>query len=273
MCRLLLCPPKHYGIEYEINPWMDQTRGAQLPVAQSQWNALKDQLAALGCQIELVEAQAHLPDMVFTANAGLVVGKTFFRSNFRFPQRRSEEPHFQEWFARRGYDVVPLPEAMFFEGEGDALFCGDVLVCGYRFRSDIQSHQELGRLLNCLVVSVELVQERFYHLDTCFCPLPSGSAIWFSSAFDSYAQQALRRHVLDLIEVAPEEAARFACNAIPCGKDIVLPEGCPELASELRHRGYRPYPLAMSEFLKSGGACKCLVLRLPQREKMALPSH
>ncbi len=266
MRKLLLCPPDHYGIEYEINPWMDRRRGADSELARTQWAELYKCLESLGCAVELIPPQPKLPDMVFTANAGLVVGNRFIASNFRFPERRGEEEHFCKWFEAQGYEVVRLPEQLVFEGEGDALFCGDTLFCGYRFRSDIRSHQRLGELLKCLVVSIELVEDRFYHLDTCFCPLPDGGAVWHPGAFDDYGKRAIRRHVKDLLEVAPEEAMHFACNAVVCGQDVVLPDGCPKLSAALAERGYRSHPLAMTEFLKAGGACKCLTLLLPQRQ-------
>ena len=272
MRKLLLCPPDYYGIEYEINPWMKRSQPAVAGVAQEQWQGLRAQLQALGCPVELVSPQKGLPDMVFTANAGLAAGNRFIRSNFRFPERRGEEAHFEKWFADHGYEVVRLPEGLFFEGEGDALFCGETLFCGYRFRSDIRSHQRLGELLDCLVVSVELVEDRFYHLDTCFCPLPDGSAIWYPGAFDDYGRRAIRHHVRNLIEVKPEEAMQFACNAVVCGQDIVLPAGCPDLYELLSKRGWHPHPLPMTEFLKAGGACKCLVLLVPQRAQGELSS-
>jgi N-dimethylarginine dimethylaminohydrolase len=266
MKRLLLCPPDHYGIEYEINPWMDRTRQSVPGLPQSQWKSLHDKLHALGCQIELIKPQPGLPDMVFTANAGLAVGKKFIRSNFRHKERQGEEAHFEAWFAEHGYEILRLPEKMFFEGEGDALFCGNVLFCGYRSRSDIRSHAWIGEKLQCLVISVELVQDRFYHLDTCFCPLPDGGIMWHPGAFDTYAARAIQEHVKYAIKVAPEEAMQFACNAVVLDKDIVLPEGCPKLYGELGRRGFRTHPLPMTEFLKAGGACKCLTMFLPQRD-------
>jgi len=258
--HLLLCPPDYYGIEYEINPWMDRTRNAAPELARRQWAGLSEKLQSLGCKIEVVPPQPKLPDMVFTANAGLVAGKKFIRSNFRFPQRQGEEEHFEKWFADRGYEVIRLPEKLFFEGEGDALFCGDVLLCGYRFRSDIRSHQKIGEILKCLVLSVELVEERFYHLDTCFCPLSEGAAIWYPAAFDEYGRRTIRHHMKDLIAVRPEEAEHFACNAVVVEKDIVLPDNSPKLCAALRERGYQPHELPMTEFIKAGGACKCLTL-------------
>lgn len=264
MRTLLLCPPDHYGIEYEINPWMHRSQNAEVEVARSQWQGLRGALESLGCELQIIPSQPKLPDMVFTANAGLVVDRKFIRSNFRFRERQGEEKHFESWFVDRDYKILTLPEGMFFEGEGDALFCGDILFCGYRFRSDIRSHQLIGEWLKRLVISVELVQDRFYHLDTCFCPLPDGGAVWYPPAFDEYGQRAIRKHVRDLVPVVPEEALRFACNAVVCDRDIVLPDGCPKLSQALEQRGYRLRPLPMTEFLKAGGACKCLTLFLPQ---------
>ena len=268
MRRLLLCRPDFYGIEYEINPWMDRRQNADPDLARAQWTGLRDKLQGLGCTLDLVPPKKNLPDMVFTANAGLLVGRKFIRSNFRYVERQGEEAEFETWFTHQGYEVVRLPAGMFFEGEGDALFCGGILFCGYRFRSDINSHRTLGEMLGCLVISVELVDDRFYHLDTCFCPLPDGSAVWVPWAFDEYGQQAIRHHIPDLIEVAREEAIHFACNAVVVDSQVVLPEGCPELCKKLRKRGYQTHSLNMSEFLKAGGACKCLTLFLPQKEDL-----
>jgi N-dimethylarginine dimethylaminohydrolase len=169
---------------------------------------------------------------------------------------------------QHGYEVSWLPENLYFEGEGDALFGGDVLFCGYKFRSDIQSHGAIAEMLGCLAVSVELVDARFYHLDTCFCPLPDGGAFWFPNAFDEYGQRAIREHVTDLIDVAPAEAMHFSCNAVVMERDIVLPEGAPQLVITLQKRGYRCHELPMSEFIKAGGACKCLTMFMPQRSRV-----
>ncbi len=265
MRELLLCPPDHYGIEYEINPWMSRARGADAEVAQKQWKGLHDTLSGLDCKIHLITPQKGLPDMVFTANAGLTVGKKFIPSNFRHQERAGEAPLFAKWMEQHGYQVDWLPENLYFEGEGDALFGGDALLCGYKFRSDIQSHRAVADMLGCLVISVELVDPRFYHLDTCFCPLPDGGAFWFPEAFDEYGQRVIRDHVPDVIDVPADEAAHFSCNAIVIDRDIVLPEGAPNLVATLRARGYQCHPLPMTEFIKAGGACKCLTMFMPQR--------
>jgi N-dimethylarginine dimethylaminohydrolase len=263
MSRLLLCPPDFYGIEYEINPWMSRAHGSDPATARQQWQGLRDCLEKIGCRIELIAPQKGSPDMVFTANAGLVMDHRFICSNFRYQERRGEEEHFRAWFTSHGFEVEQLPQDMVFEGEGDALFCGDTLFCGYRFRSDIRSHRKIGEVLQRLVISVELVQERFYHLDTCFCPLKDGLAMWYPAAFDEYGQRAIKEHIPELIVAHDEEAMRFGCNAVVVGRNVVLPTGCENLNSELKQRGFVTRELPMTEFLKAGGACKCLTLYLP----------
>jgi N-dimethylarginine dimethylaminohydrolase len=268
MPDLLLCPPDHYGIEYEINPWMSRARGAEAPVAQEQWKGLHQTLIRLHCDVHLIEPQKGLPDMVFTANAGLAVGRRFVPSNFRHKERAGEAPHFARWMEANGYEVSWLPDEYYFEGEGDALFGGDALFCGYKFRSDVKSHHAVAEMFGCLSISVELVDPRFYHLDTCFCPLPDGGAFWFPAAFDEYGQRTIRDHVSNLIDVAEPEAAHFSCNAVVLDRQIVLPEGAPNLVATLHERGYKCHQLPMTEFLKAGGACKCLTMFMPQREKV-----
>ena len=267
MRKLLLCPPDHYGIEYEINPWMSRARGADTALVQEQWRGLHQKLVSLGCDVHLVPPRPKLPDMVFTANAGLAVGNKFIPSNFRHQERAGEAPFFADWMKEHGYEIIWLPADQYFEGEGDALFAGDALFCRYKFRTDVTAHNSVGEILKCLVISVELVDPRFYHIDTCFCPLTDGGAVWFPAAFDEYGQRAIRSHVPNLIEVAEEEATKFSCNAVVLEREVVLPEGTPKLVKSLGERGFNCHPLPMTEFLKAGGACKCLTMFLPQREK------
>lgn len=264
--RILMCPPDHYGIEYEINPWMNRSLGAVRELAFRQWRALHDAIVELGAVVEILTPQPHLPDLVFTANAGLVYHDTFLSSRFRHEVRGRESPFFDAWFAAHEFRVEHLPEKMYHEGAGDALFCGDVLFAGYRTRSDATAHQWVGEKFGVRVLPVELVNSRFYHLDTCFCPLAPGEAIYFPDAFDAYGQRVLQTHVPKLIPVIEEEAHRFGCNAVVIGKSVIHNSRCPQLAADLRKAGYRSIEVELDEFLKAGGSAKCLTLRLDGEE-------
>jgi N-dimethylarginine dimethylaminohydrolase len=231
-------------------------------LATRQWQTLYRVLTEqIGAQVSLVPQAENAPDMVFTANAGLIRGKRCLLSRFRHPQRQVEEPFFADWFTRNGFDVQRLPQDIAFEGEGDALFAGNTLLAGYLKRSDIRAHRLLADTFNVPVLSLELVDDRWYHLDTCLFPLDAETVVFYPAAFDRYAQTVLRDN-FHTIEIDVEEALRFACNAVRLDRHIVLPAGCPALSRTLEERGYTTHAVELSEFLKTGGAAKCLTLYL-----------
>ena len=266
MLRILMCPPDHFAIEYEINPWMNVRVGSDAELARKQWSALLQALQGLGVAVDLIEPVRGLPDLVFTANAGVVFRDLFIVSRFRYGVRQGEAPYFENWARSRGFQVVELPPGFNFEGAGDALFCGETLIAGYRFRSDVRSHQWIGERLGVEVLPLELIDPRFYHLDTCFCPLASDLALYYPGAFDEYGRSVLRDRIPHLIEVAIEEAVSFSCNAVVVGKTVLLNDGAPKLAVDLRERGFGVHLLGFSEFIKSGGSAKCLTLRVDGEE-------
>jgi N-dimethylarginine dimethylaminohydrolase len=264
-----MCPPDFYGIHYEINPWMDMSRQAEHAVAVEQWTGLYQHIRESGAEVSLVAPVPGLPDLVFTANAAMIYRRQALVSRFRHRQRQGEEPYNRLWFEEHGFEVLAVPENFSFEGAGDALFCGDTLYAGYRIRSDAAGHQQIGRMLGCRVIPVELVDARYYHLDTCFCPLAEGEAIWYPPAFDEYGQRAIREHVGKLIEAERAEAERFACNAVVIGRRVITNTGCDGLHAALARRGYDPVATALDEFVKAGGSAKCLTLRLDGEEAAA----
>ncbi len=266
--KLLMCPSLYYGIEYEINPWMSRSRQSNPQLAQEQWRGLYRLLEdKLDIEIALVEPKNGLPDMVFTANAGLAWGNKFVASNFRYEVRRGEVLSFENWFQVRGYEIFHLPEENFFEGEGDLLLCGDLLFAGYHIRSDITSHQKVAEILEREILSLELTNEWFYHLDTCFCPLGQGQALFYSAAFDPYALKVLEDNIATLVAVTEDEARRFACNAIVVEKNVVMNDGCPQTREKLHSLGFSVFETPLSEFIKAGGSAKCLVLKVPHDEQ------
>ena len=270
--RILMCPPDYFGIEYEINPWMSRMRPSDHDAAMSQWNGLTAMLAGAGAAIETLKPVAGLPDLVFTANAALIFKERAVLARFRHAQRQQEELIDAAWLAEHGFTVERPMAGIYFEGAGDALFCGDTLFAGYRIRSDARGHQAIGQMLGVRVIPLELVDPYYYHLDTCFCPLAPGVAIWYPPAFDDYARRVVPELVGDLIAVEEDEARHFACNAVVLGRTVVTNAGCLKLHTELRHRGYTPLETPLSEFVKSGGSAKCLTLRLDGEEAAAWKS-
>lgn len=266
-----MCPPDFYGIEYEINPWMSRSRASDDQLARRQWQALHDQLTSLGADVRLMTPVRGLPDLVFTANAGLVWRDTVFLARFRHAARQGETPHDDAWFREAGFSTIACPPTWDFEGAGDALFCGDTLYGGYLIRSDAGAMQWLGERLQCRAIPLQLVDERYYHLDTCFCPLRAGAAIYYPPAFDDYGRKALEESIETLVAVEAQEAERFACNAVVVNRDVVLNTGCPRLTAELERLGYRVHSCDLGEFIKAGGSAKCLTLRLDGEDAARWP--
>lgn len=262
MHRFLMCPPKYYGVEYEINPWMHIENPANHQVAWEQWERLYQVLLSFPeVEVELIEPAPGLPDMVFTANAGLVYGDIFIPSHFRHPERRGESPYYEEWFQARGFRIKRLPEDIPFEGAGDVLQAGGRWFGGYYFRSDPQAHAALSEIIRDEILPLRLMDERFYHLDTCFAAI-GNTAIYYPDAFDSYSLTVLRDLFPDGIEVAHDEALTFVCNAVVIGNRVIINASSPKLCRTLSSRGYQCHPTPLTEFIKAGGSAKCLTLEI-----------
>jgi len=259
-----MCAPTHFGVDYVINPWMKSHVGVvDRAKAGRQWEALRAILAEeFGADIALVEPIDGLPDMVFTANAGLVIGRKVIPARFRYAERRGEEPFFTDWFARDGFEIVEVEGHQ--EGAGDLLFVGDLLFGAYGFRTDPSVHTAIAAKMDVEIVSLELVDPRFYHLDTCFCPLPGERLLWYPPAFSPPAQEAVERRIPTerRYAVSEEDAACFACNAVAVEGRVVM-NACDEAGEAwLSGQGFRVYRTPLDEFMKAGGAAKCLTLRL-----------
>lgn len=265
MSRLLVCPPDFFGIEYEINPWMRISNRVDHERAVQQWHELMRVLEHdVGVTLERMTPVAGLPDLVFTANAGIVVGRTAVVSHFRYVERQREEAQFEQWFQEHGYDVMTIEGGLYFEGAGDLLGFPDYWFGGYRQRSDIRVFPILSERFHREIIPLELVNSRFYHLDTCLCPVSGGELLYFPEAFDLYGQAAIAERVSSELRLAvsEDEALKFACNAVCVGKHVVLPVGCPATQSWLHDRGYDTHAVHLDEFMKSGGSAKCLTLAL-----------
>jgi N-dimethylarginine dimethylaminohydrolase len=265
MSRLLVCPPDFFGIEYEINPWMRLGNQVDHKQAVSQWQTLMDVFEKdLGVVLERMTPLPGLPDLVFTANAGLVVGRSAVVSRFRYPERQREEPYFEQWFREQGYEVMTVESGLHFEGAGDLLGFPHTWFGGYRQRSDIGVYPILSERFQQEIIPLELIDSRFYHLDTCLCSLSGGELLYFPAAFGGDDRQAIAERIPDDLRFAvpPDEAVKFACNAVCIGQHVVLPAGCLTTQNWLQSRGYTTHPVQLDEFIKSGGAAKCLTLLL-----------
>jgi N-dimethylarginine dimethylaminohydrolase len=259
--RYLMCPPEHFAVTYAINPWMTPEQPTDRARAMRQWARLRQVYLDLGHEVQTIAPVPGLPDMVFAANGGTVVGGKVLGARFRYPQRAGEAGAYLDWFAASGYSEVRLPEHV-HEGEGDVLFAGDTLLAGYGFRSDLGVAAELAALFGLPVVSLRLTDPRFYHLDTALCVLDADTAMYYPAAFDDAGRAALAARFTELIEVKDEDAEVLGLNAVSDGRHVVLPVQAATLAGQLFQRGFVPVGVDMSELLKGGGGAKCCTLEL-----------
>ena len=262
----LMCPPTLYDVDYVINPWMaGNVHASSRALAAEQWQHLYEAVNKIA-NVELIEPEPGSPDMVFTANAGLERNGIVAVSSFFHPERQGEEPHFRRWFQQAGYTMVEIPRSTPFEGEGDALFSTDgrCLWAGYGPRTALSSHRALRELWGIPVVPLHLIDPRFYHLDTCFAPLEGGYVMYFPDAFDHLSLHRIEAFYPPekRILVREADAVSFACNAISVGRTIILNDISTKLSGQLEQFGFKVVQVALSEFLKAGGAAKCLVMKL-----------
>jgi N-dimethylarginine dimethylaminohydrolase len=262
-----MCPPHHFGVLYEINPWMHAEVAVEHDVASQQWNHLVAALRLAGAEVATMEPRPEVPDLVFTANAGIVNGNQFVPSHFRHPERQGETEIDAAWFAERGFKVDRLPAELDHEGAGDALpFTPEggetVLVSGYSFRSDAAAITDLGRLLGCPVKAVQLVDPRLYHLDLTFCPLDDRHAICAPTGWDSYGRKVIDALVPEPLWLEEDEALSFCANSVVVGTTIVMPSTPVRVGRQLEAWGFTVIESPVAEFLKAGGGCRCLTLSL-----------
>jgi N-dimethylarginine dimethylaminohydrolase len=257
----LMCPPAHFAVSYAINPWMEPDKPTDADKAMRQWTELRQAYLDLGHDVQTIEPVAGLPDMVFAANGATVIGGTVLGARFRYPQRAREADAYLDWFRGRGHPDVRVPVHI-NEGEGDILFTGRALLAGYGFRSDQAAAAELARVFGRPVVSLHLVDPRFYHLDTALCVLDGDTAMYYPAAFDNAGRAAIAEQFTELIEAKDEDAEVLGLNAVSDGRHVVLPVQARGLAAQLGERGFIPVGVDMSELLKGGGGPKCCTLEL-----------
>jgi N-dimethylarginine dimethylaminohydrolase len=259
--RVLMCSPEHFDVKYSINVWMDPDTTVDLERAQDQWQNLVRTLEQAGTKVELVSACPGLPDLVFTANAGVPDSGCFVPARMANAERAPETDHVSEWMAGQNWTVTSPPRAA-QEGLGDALPYGGGLVGGYGPRSTRKAYDDLAHRLDCAVTALELVDSRFYHIDLAFCPLDQRTALVAPEAFTQAGSAALATQVPDPITVTEQEAEMFIANSFVVEDLVVMPACTSRLGREIADRGFDIVICEVSEFTKAGGGVRCLTLPL-----------
>ena len=260
----LMCKPTFFEVSYEINPWMDTTVATDAGLAVAQWEVLRDTYLSWGHTLDFIDPVDGLPDMVYAANGATVVDGLVYSAKFRYTERQPEGPLYQKWFADAGF--VTHTAAEINEGEGDILMVGDDILAGWGFRTDLASHAELAQLTGRTVVSLELVNPHYYHLDTALTVLDADPAhplvAYHPPAFSPASQQVLAERYPDALHIDEADAQHLGLNAVSDGLNVVIAPGATGLAAALRERGFRPHAVDTSELLKGGGGAKCCTLEI-----------
>jgi arginine dihydrolase len=258
--RYAMTPPTFFAVEYAINPWMDVTAPVDVDVARAQWEALRQTYLRLGHHVDLIEPVPGLPDMVYAANGGFIANDIAIVARFRFAERAGESRAYSGWMSSLGYR--PLSTRHVNEGQGDLLKVGEMVLAGYGFRTDRRAHSEISAALGVPVVSLELVDPRFYHLDTALAVLDDHTIAFYPPAFSAAAANRLRALFPDAIMVASADAYVLGLNVVSDGHNVVLPSAATGFATQLREAGFQPVGVDLSELLKGGGSVKCCTLEV-----------
>lgn len=259
--RYLMCPPTFFDVAYSINPWMEPSKPIDADLAMAQWERLRELYLELGHEVEVIEPVEGLPDMVFSANGATVVDGVVLLAKFRHHERVGEAAAYREWFGARGYQQIHEPEFI-NEGEGDYLVTARRVLGGTGFRTDRHSHHEAQALFGRPVISLTLVDPRFYHLDTALAVLDDDEIMYYPAAFSPGSRAVLRALYPDAVVATDLDADVFGVNAVSDGRHVVLPQAATHLIGALRGRGFEPLDVDVSELLKAGGGVKCCTLEL-----------
>ncbi len=259
--HILMCPPTFFDIEYEINAWMHTDNQVVTSTAKDQWRQLHAIYQKLGYTIDQIEPVKGLPDLVFSTDSCLIIDGRVMLSNFRYPERQPETAQYEKWLRGAGYTSISRPQHL-FEGGGDALVCGDLILVGYGFRSELESHAELDTYFDKSVISLRLIDPNFYHMDTALAVLDSDTVAYYPGAFDQSSRRALELAVPNTIEATLQEAKGFGLNAVSDGKNVICSNESASLMKKYEKAGYTVHGTPILEFRKSGGGVKCLTLDL-----------
>lgn len=257
--KILMCRPTTFSVTYSINPWMTQDDPVDLLLAKHQWVELKSTIESLGAEVAFLDQHVALPDMVFAANAGIAHNNKVVLPNFKHQERQPEREEFLTWFNNAGYETHILPDDMLFEGAGDCFVWRDHLIAGWGFRSDKKALIEVASILGLKLVSLNLKDERFYHLDTCMLVIDDNTCLYYQPAFDDVE---IKNLPFNMIAISETDACNFACNGVKIGNSIILNRASDSLKQQLKNFNVNIIESNTSEFLKSGGSCRCLVLNI-----------
>ncbi|MEV4810183.1 dimethylargininase [Micromonospora avicenniae] len=260
----LMCSPEHFAVEYAINPWMDVTAPVDTELTVKQWDRLRETLVQLGHEVHLLTPERGLPDMVYAANGAFVVDGAVYGAQFKHEQRAAEAAAHRAFYESQGWRFIAPSETN--EGEGDFAYVpeahGGLILAGHGFRTELPAHAEAQEALGRPVVSLRLVDPRFYHLDVALAAIDDANIVYFPGAFSAASQKVLAQLFPDAVIADDADVMAFGLNLVSDGLNVVLNSEAAGLAEKLEAVGYHPMPVELSELKKGGGSVKCCIAEL-----------
>ncbi|MFF5116412.1 dimethylargininase [Dactylosporangium aurantiacum] len=265
----LMSPPEHFVVEYAINPWMDVSTPVDTELAVKQWEGLRETLVRLGHQVHVLAPEPGLPDMVFAANGAFSVDGVVYGARFKYAQRIAEAAAHRRFYEQRQEWTFAAPTQT-NEGEGDFAYLpdalgGGVILAGHGFRTEVAAHAEAQEVLGRPVISLRLVDPRFYHLDVALASLDDRTIVYYPGAFSAASQAVLAQLFPDAVVADEQDALSFGLNLVSDGRHVVLNSEATALAAKLHQAGYVPVPVELTELKKGGGSVKCCIAELRPR--------
>lgn len=261
-----MCPPQHFVVEYAINAWMDTSQPTDTELAVKQWQSLYETVVGLGHEVHLLTPQAGLPDMVYAANGAFSVDGLVYGAQFKYPQRKREAAAHRTFYEAHADQWRFVAPTQINEGEGDFTFLpdahGGLILAGYGFRTELPAHAEMQEVLGRPVISLKLVDPRFYHLDTALAPLDDENVVYYPGAFSESSQAVLRQLFPDAVIAGEEDAVAFGLNLVSDGRNVLLNSECSALGARLDALGYNSILVELGELKKGGGSVKCAMAEL-----------
>ncbi|MEU6202903.1 dimethylargininase [Micromonospora musae] len=260
----LMCSPEHFAVEYAINPWMDVTAPVDPELAVKQWDRLRETLVQLGHEVHLLTPERGLPDMVYAANGAFVVDGVVYGARFKHEQRAAEAAAHRAFYESQGWRFIAPSETN--EGEGDFAYVpeahGGLVLAGHGFRTELPAHAEAQEALGRPVISLRLVDPRFYHLDVALAAIDDGNVVYFPGAFSAASQKVLAQLFPDAVIADDADVMAFGLNLVSDGLNVVLNSEATGLAEKLKAAGYHPVQVELAELKKGGGSVKCCIAEL-----------
>lgn len=277
--RMLMSGADYFSVESPINPYYHSNIVNQNQAIEEHLS-IKRCFENAGIEIIQVAPPKGCQDGVYCANWALISNKKAVMANL--PNvRKSEQQYALDVLENLGYETYLIDQKYRFSGQGDALKCGNFLLSGSQYRSDIEAQKIAAKCLNLDLIQLETVglkdengnqiinqasgweDSLFYDIDLALSIINDDLIAYCPRAFTPQSVKIIEELPMQKIEVDYDEAVDgFACNLVSTSKTVIMSKNAPKLRSELLKRGLEVITPNVHELSKGGGYIRCVSLSL-----------